>query len=250
MIKRIIASKKLEEKIEFDLAKSMIGKWKNQGITPSDYAKMVKFPTDDYLLEIYKAYQDELQKANMMDFDDLLLIPYLIFKQNPHILKKRQSKFQFVLVDEAQDTNWIQFELMKMLTKHGGNITFIGDDFQSIYRRRGALMDNFLNVKDIWPDMVIHKLQVNYRSKPHIVDAGNHIIKNNQKQYEKVVVAHRSGNDKIVVMQHGDELDESKHTIELIAKLKEEKKKQRQNFAILYRKNALSSGLEQQLIAE
>lgn len=250
LIKRIIVSKKLEEKVEHDIAKSMISKRKNQGITPADYAKMVKFPTDDYLLEVYKTYQNELEKANMMDFDDLLLIPYLILKQHPEILKKRQSKFQFILVDEAQDTNWIQFEIMKLLTRNGGNITFIWDDFQSIYRRRGAMMDNFLNVNKIWPDIVIHKLQMNYRSKPHIVHAGNQIIKNNQKQYEKTVVAHRTGNDTIKVMQHGDELDEAKHIIELIAKLKEDKNKKWENFAILYRKNALSSGFEQQLIME
>ena len=83
------------------------------------------------------------------------------------------------------------------------------------------MMDNFLNVKDVWPDMEIFKLQINYRSKPHIVNASNHIIKNNLKQYDKKVTAHRSGNDKIVIMQHGDEIDEAKHTIELIAKIKE-----------------------------
>lgn len=250
LVKRIITAKKLEEKVEHDVAKSMISKWKNQGITPADYAKMTKFPSDDYLLNVYQEYQKELEKANMMDFDDLLLIPYLILKNNPDILAKRQRKFQFVLVDEAQDTNWIQFEIMKQFTKNGGNITFIGDDFQSIYRRRGAMMDNFLNVKSIRPDIVIHKLQMNYRSKPHIVHAGNQIIKNNQKQYEKTVVPHRSGNDKIVIMSHGDEIDEAKHIIELIAKIKEEKKKKREQFAILYRKNALSSSFEQQLIME
>lgn len=250
LVKRIITAKKLEEKVEHDVAKSMISKWKNQWITPADYAKMTKFPSDDYLLIVYQEYQKELEKANMMDFDDLLLIPYLILKSNPDILAKRQRKFQFVLVDEAQDTNWIQFEIMKQFTKNGGNITFIGDDFQSIYRRRGAMMDNFLNVKNIRPDIIIHKLQMNYRSKPHIVHASNFIIRNNQKQYEKTVVPHRNGNDKIVIMSHGDEIDEAKHIIELIAKIKEEKNKKREQFAILYRKNALSSSFEQQLIME
>ena len=112
------------------------------------------------------------------------------------------------------------------------------------------MMDNFLNVKDVWPDMEIFKLQINYRSKPHIVNASNHIIKNNLKQYDKKVTAHRSGNDKIVIMQHGDEIDEAKHTIELVAKIKEEKNKNRDQFTILYRKNALSSVFEQQLIME
>jgi DNA helicase-2/ATP-dependent DNA helicase PcrA len=106
----------LEEKIELDLAKGMISKRKNQGITPQKYATMTKFPTDDLLLEIYKAYEKELVKSNMMDFDDLLLQPYLLLREHGHILEKRQSKFQHILVDEAQDTNRIQFELMKLLT--------------------------------------------------------------------------------------------------------------------------------------
>lgn len=249
LIKRIITAKKREEKVEPDVAKGMIGKWKNQGITPADYAKMTN-DSSDYVLQVYQEYQKELESANMMDFDDLLLVPYLILRYHPEVLRKRQSKFQFVLVDEAQDTNWIQFEIMKLLTKHGGNITFIGDDFQSIYRRRGAMMDNFLNVSKIRPDIQMFKLQMNYRSKPHIVNASNHIIKNNLKQYEKTVVPHRDGKDKIVVMNHGDEIDEAKHTIELIGKLKEDKKKNREHFAILYRKNAMSSNFEQQLIME
>lgn len=251
LIKKIIAQKKLEERIELDLAKSMISKRKSNGIIPSNFTKTNHhWPTDDLLLEIYKSYQTELIKANMMDFDDLLLQPYLMLKKNDQLLKKRQAKFQFILVDEAQDTNRIQFELMKLLTGGGSNITFIWDDFQSIYRRRGAMMDNFLNVQHIRPGMEMFKLQTNYRSKPHIVHAGNQIIKNNQKQYEKTIVPHRAGNDKIVIVKHNDEIDEAKHVVELIGKLKEDKKKKREEFAILYRKNALSSWLEQQLITE
>jgi DNA helicase-2/ATP-dependent DNA helicase PcrA len=144
---------------------------------------------------VYDRYEQELHKANMCDFDDLLLLPYLILRDNPEVLLKRQCKFPQVLVDEAQDTNWIQFELMRMLAAdcdaHKGNITFIGDDFQSIYRWRGAMMENFLNVKSMRSDIIIYKLQTNYRSKPHIVHAGSHIIKNNTKQYEKTIVAHR-----------------------------------------------------------
>lgn len=250
LIKRIIVASKLEWIIEVDPARSWISKLKNQGITPTWFSKMLQDRQDSHILTIYTAYQKELQKANMMDFDDLLLIPYLIFKSNPEVLSKRQRKFQFVLVDEAQDTNWIQFELMKMLTSNHGNITFIGDDFQSIYRWRGAVMENFLKVQDIRPDMKMFKLQTNYRSKSHIVHASNHIIKHNQKQYDKVVTPHRQAQDKIVVMHHGDEIDEAQHVVDLIAKIKEEKNKNRDQFAILYRKNALSSSFEQQCIMQ
>lgn len=118
---------------------------------------------------IYEKYEKKLRDNNAMDFDDLLTYTYRMFKDYPDILAHWQKKFRYILVDEAQDTNWIQFELLKLLTASGANITFIGDDYQSIYRRRGAMMENFLQVKAIWPDIEIFKLQVNYRSRPHIV---------------------------------------------------------------------------------
>lgn len=141
---------------------------------------------------IYELYEKKLRECNSCDFDDLLLMPYLILKKYPEIAHRWQKKFKYILVDEAQDTNRIQFELMKLLTAGGSNITFIGDDYQSIYRWRGAVMENFLQVKKIRPDIEIYKLQTNYRSRPHIVNAGNSIIKNNKNQYDKTVVPHRT----------------------------------------------------------
>ena len=95
----------------------------------------------------------ELERSNMLDFDDLLLLPYLLFRKRADILEKWKKKFLYIMVDEAQDTNWIQFELMMMLSGKDGNITLIWDDYQSIYGRRWALMENFLNVKKYWPDI-------------------------------------------------------------------------------------------------
>ncbi|MBP6910885.1 UvrD-helicase domain-containing protein [Patescibacteria group bacterium] len=199
---------------------------------------------------IYERYEKKFHECNMCDFDDLLLVPYLIFKNNPDILKRWQQKFRYILVDEAQDTNRIQFELMKQLTGGGANITFIGDDYQSIYRRRGAVMENFLEVKKVWPDIQIFKLQTNYRSRPHIVHAGNFIIKHNKNQYDKTVVPHRSGDEKIMVFTHGDETDEAMTLIDLMKKLKTDKNKSRAEFAILYRTNAQSAVFEQVLLQE
>lgn len=111
-------------------------------------------------------------------------------------------------------------------------------------------MENFLNVKKIWPDIEIFKLQTNYRSKPHIVHAGSAVIKNNTKQYEKDIVAHRAGNEKIVIFNHTDESSEALNIVEFIAKLKEQNNKQWSDFAILYRTNAQSSPFEQVLVQE
>lgn len=255
LIKKIMKDDKVDKVITPKEVKSYISKLKNEWTTAEMYERIVNTPQDNIIAQVYKKYQTQLQIANAMDFDDLLLYPYRIFKEYPDILKKRQLQFQYILVDEAQDTNWIQFELMKLLTKRTqeyspANITLIWDDFQSIYWRRGALMENFLNVKKIRPDIEIFKLQTNYRSKPHIVAAGSAVIKNNQKQYEKNITAHRDGNDKIVIFNHTDESSEALNIVEFIAKLKEQNNKQWSDFAILYRTNAQSSPFEQVLVQE
>jgi DNA helicase-2/ATP-dependent DNA helicase PcrA len=294
LIKSIMKTDNTDKTITPKEVKWYISKLKNEGIDYELYFKRANTPQDNIVAQTYKKYQTQLQIANAMDFDDLLMYPYLMFRQYPKILEKRQTLFQYILVDEAQDTNWIQFELMKQLSKlrpptprSGGlnsseefsqwtdtqlqdpspdkgkvaqpdgatglgrqNITLIGDDFQSIYGRRGALMENFLNVKAVWPDIEIFKLQMNYRSRPHIVQAGSHVIKNNTKQYEKTIVPHREGNDKIVIFNHTDESSEAMNLVEFIAKLKAQNNLTRSDFAILYRTNAQSSPFEQVLIQE
>ncbi len=253
IVKKILKELKLEDQLEVDKVKSFISKQKSNGILPEtykSYSDQSNF-NESYMVAVYKHYQKSLKSSNMLDFDDLLLIPYIIFRTDKETLRKRANKFSFVMVDEAQDTNWIQFELMSFLTKRdGGNITFIWDDFQSIYRWRWALMDNFLNLKDYRPDIKMFKLQINYRSRPHIIHASNHIIKNNQKQYQKEVVPHRDWNDKIAILNHTDEVDEARHVVELISKIKKDKDISWSDFAILYRKNALSNQFEQRLIME
>lgn len=249
VMKDILKKLKLEE-IELREAKGFISKLKNQGITAGKYKYQAATQYEQTMFQIYESYEKSLKEANSLDFDDLLLLPYLIWTKFPELLSKRQKMFDYVLVDEAQDTNWIQFELMKQLTRPDGNVTFIGDDFQSIYRRRGAMMENFLNVKAIRPDMVMYKLETNYRSRPHIVHAGSHIIKNNSKQYEKTIKAHRGGDDKIVVFTHRDDTDEAHNIIDLMTKLNADKGKKRWDMAVLYRTNAQSGPFEQVLIQE
>ncbi|MFA5747613.1 MAG: UvrD-helicase domain-containing protein [Candidatus Absconditabacterales bacterium] len=251
VIKDVLKKLNLQEVFKYQEAKNFISTQKNNGIEPSTFAKNANSDYDQSMVKVYTEYQKELEKSNGLDFDDLLLIPYLLFKKKPEILQKWVNKFQYILVDEAQDTNRIQFELMRMLSGEKGNITFIGDDFQSIYGRRGALMENFLNVKKYWPDMQMFKLQINYRSRPHIVKAGNEIIKNNLNQYKKNIVAHREGDDKITIFSHGNETDEAANIVDMIKKMKEGGKlKNWSQVAILYRTNAQSSPFEQLFIQE
>lgn len=249
VLKDAIKQLKMENDVEIKEARSFISKLKSQGIT----AKQFGHGNDGYeqtMGMIYEIYEKKLHENNAMDFDDLLFVPYMILKKYPELLHRRQKKFPYILVDEAQDTNWIQFELLKLLTGGGANITFIGDDYQSIYRWRGAVMENFLQVKKIWPDIQIFKLQTNYRSRPHIVHAGNAIIKQNKTQYEKNVVPHRGWEEKIMVFTHGDETDEAMTLIDLMKKLKTDKQKSWSDFAILYRTNAQSAIFEQVLLQE
>ena len=239
-----------------DLFKPQEVKWfistqKNNWRTSSEFLLRAWSAQEQNMWRVYQEYEKELEKSNSLDFDDLLLLPYLLFKKNENVLLKWQNAFDYILVDEAQDTNWIQFELMKMLSWSWANITLIWDDFQSIYWWRWALMENFLNVKQYWKDIKMFKLQTNYRSKAHIVAAWNSVIKNNKNQYEKNIVAHRPWEDKITVFTHNTDTDEAANIIELIRQMKEkEKLKSRWQVAILYRTNSQSQNFESLFIQE
>ena len=253
VVKEILKRLNLQDVFKPNEVKWLISKLKNDGMTPSDFLKWVNSNYDETMWKVYEEYQKTLETSNSLDFDDLLLLPYQLFRKDPQILQKWQNAFDYILVDEAQDTNWIQFELMKMMSWWWAKMTLIGDDFQSIYGWRWALMENFLNVKMYWPDIQMFKLQINYRSKPHIVAAWNAIIKNNARQYEKNIVANRSGTEKdlITIFSHSSDVDEAANTIELIKKMKNSWKfKEWWQVAILYRTNSQSSVFESLFIQE
>lgn len=136
VVKDCLKKLNLTEKFKPNDVKGFISSQKNKGIDYKTYLKYVGSEYDQSMYKLYEMYQKELEQSNSLDFDDLLLLPYLLFKKSPEVLSKWINRFDFLLVDEAQDTNWIQFELMKMMSGNKGNITLIGDDFQSIYGRR------------------------------------------------------------------------------------------------------------------
>lgn len=249
IIKNIIKNNNWGEKITHKEVKSRIWMLKNEWITYSQFLNTVD-PKEELIAGIYKKYQKALIESNSLDFDDLLLCIKLLFEKDKIVLKKWEEKFQYILVDEAQDTNQIQFDIIKLLSWKDGNITFIGDDFQSIYGWRWAVMNNFLNISDKWKDIKTFKLEINYRSRPHIVEAWNYIIAHNKKQYNKNVVANRKWDDKIRLFIFNDEIDEAINIVNLIKKFKNEKNKSRSDFVILYRTNAQSQPFEQILITD
>ena len=146
VIKEILKRLNLQDIFKPNEVKWVVSKLKNDWMMPSDFLKWINSNYDETMWKVYEEYQKTLETSNSLDFDDLLLLPYLLFRKEPVILQKRQNAFDYILVDEAQDTNWIQFELMKMLSGWWAKMTLIWDDFQSIYGWRWALMENFLNV--------------------------------------------------------------------------------------------------------
>lgn len=250
ILKEVLKVKKMEEDMQIKEVKGFISKLKNQGITPDKFKNQIGNGYEETMWILYEEYRRRLQQSNSLDFDDLQLYTYLLLKSDTDLHEHRSHKFKHILVDEAQDTNRIQFEILKLLSGTKTHITFIGDDFQSIYRRRGALMENFLNVHRIRPDIQTFKLETNYRSRPHIVTAGSHIIKNNKKQYDKKIKAHRTGDDQITVFIHPDDTSEAVNLLQLIKKMKADKLKAWSDIGILYRTNAQSSIFEQILIQE
>ena len=226
-----------------------ISRIKNTWLLAKDFL-LQAWEDDELIAKIYQKYEKALQEQNTLDFDDLLLLPYVLFKKNKDILEKWKNKFKYILVDEAQDTNKIQFELMYMLSWPDGNITLIWDDFQSIYGWRWAVIDDFLNAKKYWPNLKIFKLEINYRSKKTIVEAWNALIANNKNQYEKNIKAFNEKESKIKLISFPTDTDEAVAIVSLIKKLHKEKNKSWHNFAIIFRTNAQSEPFEKVLLTE
>lgn len=249
VIRKILKSLNIADVRTPKEVKRKISALKNLGKTAKSYQKEVSSDDDALIGKIYQKYENEMREQNLLDFDDLLLLVYVLFKNNSQILEKRQDKFKYILVDEAQDTNKIQFDLIYILSKKNGNITLIGDDFQSIYGRRWAVIEDFLNAKKYRPDLQIFKLETNYRSKKTIVEAWNAIIANNKNQYEKNIKSHTDKESKIRIVSYPSDSDEAVQVVNLIKKL-HEKWKKRSDFAIIYRTNAQSEPFEKVLLTD
>ena len=187
------------------------------------------------------------EKASAMDFDDLLLKTYLLLENHSDTLLKYQQKFEYILIDEYQDTNHIQYLIIKKLAALNKNICIVGDDAQSIYAFRGANIQNILNFKVDYPNYKTYKLEQNYRSTSTIVKAANSIIKHNEKKIEKNVWTENTEGDKIIVCKTGSDNDEGRLVANTISDIQMRKQAHHKEFAILYRTNAQSRSLEESL---
>ncbi|EMC13691.1 DNA helicase PcrA [Streptococcus mutans] len=196
----------------------------------------------------YKAYQSELRQSEAMDFDDLIMLTLRLFDQNPDVLAYYQQRYQYIHVDEYQDTNHAQYQLVKLLASRFKNICVVGDADQSIYGWRGADMQNILDFEKDYPEAKVVLLEENYRSSKKILQAANDVIKNNRNRRDKKLWTQNDDGEQIVYYRADDEQDEAVFVASTIANIVREMGKNFKDFAVLYRTNAQSRTIEEALL--
>ncbi|MFN0201410.1 MAG: ATP-dependent helicase [Bacteroidia bacterium] len=245
LIKAIMKEQNIDNKVLKERSVlNFISKAKNVLYTPEKCREIIADEYSDKCQKLYQIYQARALKANAMDFGDLLMKPAELFTKHPQVLERYQDMFQFIMVDEYQDTNHAQYIITKQLAGKHHNICVVGDDAQSIYAFRGANIQNILNFKTDYPQLKTYKLEQNYRSTKMIVEAANSIIRNNKNQIPKHVFTANEVGDLIQVIEADSELDEAKRICDDIRAVKQIKNFFNKDFAILYRTNAQSRALE------
>lgn len=198
-------------------------------------------------LRLFDLYQAELKNNNAMDFDDLLINTVKLFDENPDVLERYQRRFRYIHVDEFQDTNKIQYRLVRQLAKGYGNIFVVGDEDQSIYGWRGAEISNILDFKKDFPDAKVYKLEQNYRSTAHILNAANRVIANNKKRFDKVLKTTKEGGKRVEVFNAYNDREEVDYVMRNINDLVTLAGYNYGDIAILMRANSLSRQFEEAL---
>jgi superfamily I DNA/RNA helicase len=196
---------------------------------------------------LYPKYHEALQSLNALDFDDLLLLTLKLFREHPEVLDKYRERFRYLMVDEYQDTNRVQYEFIKLLSGERGNVCVVGDDDQSIYGWRGAHIGNVLDFSRDFPGAVVIRLEQNYRSTGHILKAANSVIKNNRKRMEKTLWTAGKEGPKVALFKAPDGEAEAKWVAGRISMLRIEKNLRCEDFAVIYRANLFSRSFEEEL---
>ena len=248
VVKKIIKDMNLDPKQFSPKAiRNKISSCKNELITPEKYKKYTVSDYEEVIYEVYKKYEEKLQKNSAVDFDDLLILPIKLFKEHKDILAKYQEIFKYVLIDEYQDTNEAQYILTKLISEKYQNITCVGDDCQSIYSFRGANYKNILNFEKDYPNAKTILLEQNYRSTTTILDAANDVIKNNKERKDKKLWTARGVGEKIKYYKAINERDEAQFVTRTIKELIE-KNVPYKDIAVLYRTNAQSRTIEEEML--
>jgi len=249
LIKKVISDMNLDSKtFQANKYQYLISNLKNKMIKPDDVLLNTDSYIDEILRDIYVDYNTKLKENNAADFDDLLLLPLDIFNTNPSLLEYYQNKFQYVLVDEYQDTNKPQFEFIYSVSRNNNEITVVGDDDQSIYGWRGADISNILNFSKSFENATTIKLEQNYRSTKVILDAAYHVVSKNKNRADKKLWTDNIQGDNIDLYEYDNEIEESKGVIRNV--LSAARTEKLNDIVVLYRTNTQSRVIEDQLRRE
>ena len=224
---------------------SYISKVKNKVILPSEFHTLANTQFENIVADVYEVYFDRLKRNNSMDFDDLLVYPIILFNKFEEVLRKYQNRFRFILVDEYQDTNKAQYEIVKALSSSHKNLTVVGDDAQSIYKWRGAEIQNIFDFGDDFTEHKLFRLEQNYRSTKKILDFATVVIGKNQKQIEKELWTENLAGDNITLIESLTDKEEASKISRYISKEIHQRKLNFSDIAILYRTNAQSRTFEE-----
>ena len=212
-----------------------------------DIDKFSKIEFDHKIVEVYKIYQKKLKQGNSVDFDDLLILPIKLFKNYPNILNDYQERYKYILIDEYQDTNEAQYTFSRLLSSKYRNIFVVGDNDQAIYAFRGANYKNILNFEKDYPECETILLEENYRSTKNILNAANSVIKNNRERKDKNLWSNNEEGDKIKYKKVSNEKEEASFVVEEIKTLLSKGVKE-EDIAVLYRTNAQSRTIEEEML--
>lgn len=245
------ASKQLhvdEKAFPARMISGLISSAKNDLVGASEYSGMASTPAQRAAAQVYPLYQQALKDAGALDFDDLIGRMVRLLKNHSEIRAKWQQRFKYIMIDEYQDTNAAQYQLVKLLTNDHKNIAVVGDDWQSIYSWRGADFRNILNFEHDYKDCAVIKLEQNYRSTKHILDAAHGIITKNQQRSDKALWTEAGDGSPVEILALGNERAEAEAVIRRIRERVDRGVRSFKDFAILYRTNAQSRSIEESFI--
>ncbi len=246
LAKKLLKEKNIDTKIIAPrVLLSAISNWKSSMIMGIEALDKAQNRREQMLAELYIMYEKYLRKNNSMDFDDLILLPVQIFRKKPEILEKYQNWWRYIMIDEYQDTNYLQYLFAKMISQNHNNICAIGDSDQSIYKFRGADLSNILNFQQEYKDAKVVKLEQNYRSTKNILAAADAVISQNSARIDKKMFTENAEGEEISVYEFGDEREEASGIFQEISLRASASGKSLSDFAILYRTNAQSRALEE-----
>ena len=229
----------------------VISSCKDEMISPSEYEQeAMGNRINQRIAHVYKEYQNTLKKNNALDFDDLLVKTVELFQNCPDILESYQKRFQYIMVDEYQDTNTVQFEMIRLLAQAHRNLCVVGDDDQSIYKFRGANIRNILDFEFNYPDATVIKLEQNYRSTKNILDAANAVISHNKGRKSKALWSERGEGKKLHFCQFENAIEEAQYICDDIRHKVRTKEASYKDCAVLYRTNAQSRAIEEQFVRD